>query len=74
VKSLSEIQDRHPGFEERTPDLPPFPPLEAGEDPPPPTFGWVLPTLLYLSVCLAVAGLLAFVIVNAREAALQLSR
>jgi len=73
VKSLRDVTERHPGFEDRTPDLPPYPPLLPGEDPPPPTYDWVLPMLLGTAVA-AVVVLLLFALGNAREAALMLSR
>ena len=63
MKSLRELPDE---FHERQPELPPLPPVLPGEDPPPPTYDWVLPVLLGLAICLGFAGLLKFLLDQAR--------
>ena len=58
---MKSLRDLPPEFHERKPDLPPFAPVLPGEDPPPPTYGWVLPVVLVLMICLGFASLLLFV-------------
>ena len=60
MKSLREVQGRHPGFDDRKPGLPPFPPVLPGEDPPAPTYDWVLPLILVLMIFVGIATALVF--------------
>lgn len=63
MKSLRDVETRHPGFSERTPVLPPWPPVEPGEPEPFPPRYSTSPAETSFVLALVVCALFAFLMV-----------